>query len=143
MGLLSEAFDHLIIDLPRNWSSWTENVIWGSDRIFVVTSFTVPALRQARFLADAIASKAERGTEVSVIVNKFYEPLLGAGLSRKDAESILETRLCGFVPDCGRTVDEAINRGQALSEVRPGNKIAKKLSQILVSEPKAARAPKP
>jgi pilus assembly protein CpaE len=143
LGLLSEAFDHLIIDLPRNWSSWTENVIWGSDRIFVVTSFTVPALRQARFLADAIASKAERGTEVSVIVNKFYEPLLGAGLSRKDAESILETKLCGFVPDCGRTVDEAINRGQALSEVRPGNKIAKKLSQILVSEPKAARAPKP
>ncbi len=143
LGLLSEAFDHLIIDLPRNWSSWTENVIWGSDRIFVVTSFTVPALRQARFLADAIASKAERGTEVSVIVNKFYEPLLGAGLSRKDAESILETKLCGFVPDCGRTVDEAINRGQALSEVRPGNKIAKKLSQILVSEPKAARAQKP
>ncbi len=60
LGLLSEAFDHLIIDLPRNWSSWTENVIWGSDRIFVVTSFTVPALRQARFSGGRIASKAER-----------------------------------------------------------------------------------
>ncbi len=142
LGLLSEAFDHLIIDLPRNWCAWTDNVIWGSDRIFVVTSFTVPALRQARLLADTIASKAERKTEVSVIVNKYYEPLLGAGLTRKDAESILETRLCGFIPDGGRMVDEAINRGQALSEVRPGNKIAKKLAQILVSEPAAARARK-
>jgi pilus assembly protein CpaE len=143
LGLLSEAFDHLIIDLPRSWSLWTDNVIWGSDRVFVVTSFTVPALRQARFLADSIASKAQKQTEVSIIVNKFYEPLFGAGLSRKDAESILEARLSGFIPDCGRTVDEAINRGQALSEVRPGNKIAKKLSQILVSEPRAPLAQKP
>ncbi len=143
LGLLSEAFDHLIIDLPQNWCAWTENVIWGSDRIFVVTSFTVPALRQARLLADTIASKAERGTEVSVIVNKHYEPLLGAGLSRKDAESILEGRLCGFIPDGGRMVDEAINRGQALSEVRPGNKIAKRLAQILAGELKAAKAQKP
>jgi pilus assembly protein CpaE len=142
LGLLSEAFDHLIIDLPRNWCAWTDNVIWGSDRVFVVTSFTVPALRQARLLADTIASKAERRTGVSVIVNKYYEPLLGAGLTRKDAESILETRLCGFIPDGGRMVDEAINRGQSLSEVRPGNKIAKKLAQILVSEPAAARAQK-
>ncbi len=143
LGLLSESFDHLILDLPRNWCSWTENVIWGSDRIFVVTSFTVPALRQARFLANAIAARTQQQTTVSIIVNKYYEPLLGAGLSRKDAESILETRLCGFIPDCGRMVDEAINRGQALSEMRPGNKIAKKLSQILLSEPRAAKAHRP
>ena len=89
LGLLSEAFDHLIIDLPKKWSPWTDNVIWGSDRIFVVTGFYRPALRHSRFLADAITSKA-RAPAGSVIVNKFHEPLMGAGLTKKDAESILE-----------------------------------------------------
>ncbi len=142
LGLLSEAFDHLIIDLPRNWSAWTDNVIWGSDRVFVVTGFTVPALRHGRFLAEAIASKAGAKTEVSVLVNKFHEPLMGAGLTRKDAESIIGTRLGGVIPNLGSVVDEAINRGMTVSEMRAGNKIRKRLSQVLDRDSRLAVAQK-
>ncbi len=142
LGLLSEAFDHLIVDLPKKWAPWTDNVIWGSDRIFVVTGFTVPALRYSRFLADAISSKAAPKTGVSVIVNKFHEPLMGAGLTKKDAQSILEGRLGGFIPDLGGLADEAINRGMTLSEVRAGNKIGMRLSQILDGDPRQAAANK-
>ncbi len=142
LGLLSEAFDHLIIDLPRNWSPWTDNVIWGSDRVFVVTAFTVPALRQGRFLAEAIAAKADAKTEVSVIVNKFHEPLMGAGLTRKDAESIIGTRLGGFIPNLGSAVDDAINRGMTLSETRAGNKIGKRLLQVLDRDKRLVTAQK-
>jgi pilus assembly protein CpaE len=138
LGHLSEAFDRLIIDLPRHWPQWTDNVVWGSDRIFVVTGFTVPGLRQARFLADAIAAKASPKTDVSVIVNKFQEPLMGGGLARKDALSILGPRLGGFIPHLGGAVDDAINRGMALYETRAGDKIAKRLSRILESGTSAA-----
>jgi pilus assembly protein CpaE len=131
LGLLSESFDHLIIDLPKTWFPWTDNVLWGSDRIFVVSGFTVPGLRHARGLADTVSSKAGSRAEVSVIVNKFYEPLFGAGLSRNDAATILENRLAGFVPDLGRLVDEAVNQGVPLSELRTGNKFEKSLRKIL------------
>ncbi len=143
LGLLSEAFDHLIIDLPKKWAPWTDNIIWGSDRIFVVTGFTVPALRHSRFLADAISSKAAPKTDVSVIVNKFHEPLMGAGLTKKDAQSILEGRLGGFIPNLSGIADEAINRGMTLSEIRAGNKIGKRLSQVLDGNPRLAAAKKP
>ena len=129
LGLLSESFEHLIIDLPKNWHPWTDNVVWGSDRIFVVTGFTIPALRQARFMTDAIAAKASPDAQVSVIVNKFHEPLMGPGLTRKDAEGILATRLGGLIPNVSGIVDDAINRGMPLSELRAGNKIEKKLLQ--------------
>ncbi len=142
LGILSEAFDHLIIDLPKNWSPWTDNVIWGADRIFVVCGFTVPALRHARSLADVIATKASASAEVSVLVNKFHEPFVGVGLGRKDAEAILEARLGGFIPNLGGVVEDAINRGVTLSESRAGNKIAKKLSQILVDDFRAGKAKK-
>jgi pilus assembly protein CpaE len=140
LGLLSEAFDHLIIDLPGNWYPWTDNVIWGSDRIFVVTGFTVPGLRNSRLLADAIAAKVAGNTGVSVIVNKFHEPLIGAGLSRKDAETILENRLGGFIPGLGRIVDDAINEGRSLSESRAGNKIEKRLREILYGSSRSKKA---
>ncbi len=131
LELLSETFRYLIVDLPKSWQLWTDNVLWGSDRVFVVSGFTVPALRYARLLADTIATRAGPMAEVSVIVNKFHEPLIGAGLTRKDAESILEGRLGGYIPDLHGLVDEAINRGLPLSELRAGNKIEKKLSEIV------------
>ncbi len=131
LGLLSECFEHLIIDLPKNWRPWTDNVVWGSDRIFVVTGFTIPALRQARFMVDAVAAKASPEAQVSVIVNRFHKRLIGPGLTRKDAEGILAARLGGFIPNVSGIVDDAINRGIPLSELRAGNKIEKKLLQIL------------
>ncbi len=140
LGLLSESFAHLVIDLPKNWYPWTDNVIWGSDRIFVVASFTIPALRQAHLIADAIAAKASPEAHVSVVVNKFYEPLIGAGLTRKDAKSMLTARLGGFIPDLGGVVNDAINRGIMLSEVRAGNKIEKRLAQILDRDNRIAKA---
>jgi pilus assembly protein CpaE len=134
LGLLSESFEHLVIDLPKTWHPWTDNVVWGSERVFVVASFTIPALRHARRIADAIAAKAALKAQVSVLVNKFYEPIIGAGLTRKDAESVLGARLAGFIPNLGSVVDDAINRGMTLGEMRAGQKIDKRLLPILESE---------
>ncbi len=134
LGLLSKSYDTIVIDLPKNWYPWTDNVIWGSNRIYVVSSFTVPALRQARFVADAIAAKASTTAEVSVVVNKYNRSIFGGGLMRKDAERVLGTRLGGLVPDLGDAVSEAINRGLPLSEVSPGSKLDKRLLEILLAD---------
>jgi pilus assembly protein CpaE len=134
LGLLSKSFDNIVIDLPKNWYPWTDNIIWGSNKVFVVTPFTVPGLRHARFVSDAVAAKAPIDTSVQVIVNRFHEPLFGSGLMRKDAERLLSVRLGGFVPDAGSVVQEAINRGLPLSEVSPSSKLEKKLTEILVPE---------
>ncbi len=140
LGLLSKSFDIVIIDLPKIWFPWTDNVIWGSDKVFVVTPFTVPSLRQTRFVADAITAKAPASTQVSVIVNKYREAMFGSGLQRKDAERILGPWLGGFIPESGGIVTEAINRGLPISEVSSGNKLEKRLAEIIAPvEQRAAR----
>jgi pilus assembly protein CpaE len=138
LGLLSKSFDTIVIDLPKTWYPWTDNVVWGSNNIYIVSSFTVPALRQARFVADAVAAKANATGKVSVIVNKYNQSIFGGGLRRKDVERVLGTRLGGLVPDLGDAVSEAINRGLPLSEVSPGSKLEKQLLNIL-SDVKALR----
>jgi pilus assembly protein CpaE len=134
LGLLSRSFDVLVMDLPKVWFSWTDNVIWGSDKVFIVTPFIVPALRQTRFIADAVAAKTSTAAQVLVIVNKYHEPLFSSGLMRKDAERILGQHLGGFIPEAGDSVTEAINRGVPVSKVGAGNKIEKRLAEILELE---------
>jgi pilus assembly protein CpaE len=64
LGLLTRSFDYVVIDLPKNWYPWMDNVIWGSNHVFVVTNFTVPALRHARYVIDAISAKAVNDPKV-------------------------------------------------------------------------------
>ncbi len=134
LGLLSKSFDTIVIDLPKNWRPWTDNVIWGANKIYVVSAFTVPALRQARFAADAIAAKTNATGEVSVIVNRYNRSLFGGGLTRKDAERVLGDRLRGLVPDLGNAVLEAINRGLPVSEISSGSKLETRLETILLAD---------
>jgi pilus assembly protein CpaE len=132
LGLLSQSFDYLVIDLPKNWYPWTDNVIWGSNQVYVVTNFTVPALKHARYVVDAIKGKGGGEATVSVIVNKYREKLFGTGLVKKDAETLLRDLLGGFVPDVPDVVQEAINRGLPMSEISPGGKVEKALERIIL-----------
>jgi pilus assembly protein CpaE len=131
LGLLSQNFDYLVVDLPKNWYPWTDNVIRGSNHVYVVTGFTVPGLKHARSVVDAIKDKAPGEASVSVIVNKHRETLFGSGLKKKDAEALLREWLGGFVPDVPDLVQDAINRGLPMSEIAPGGKVEKALGRIL------------
>jgi pilus assembly protein CpaE len=132
LGMLSRSFDNVIIDLPKNWYPWMDNVIWGSNNVYIVTNFTVPALRHARYVLDAITAKIVNEAKVAVIVNKYHEALFGSGLRKTDAEQLLRDWLAGFIPDSGSLVQEAINRGMPVSEVSPSSKLEKALKRIVI-----------
>ena len=37
----ADQFERVVIDLPRSWETWTDQVLLGSSRVFVVTDMTV------------------------------------------------------------------------------------------------------
>lgn len=131
LGLLSRSFDNVVIDLPKNWYPWMDNVIWGSNQVYIVTNFTVPALRHSRYLLDAISAKIVDEAQVSVIVNKYHSKLFGSGLKKSDAEQLLRDWLAGFIPDCPDLVQEAINRGLPISAISRSSKLEKALERII------------
>jgi pilus assembly protein CpaE len=131
LGLLSRSFDNVVIDLPKNWYPWMDNVIWGSNQVYIVTNFTVPALRHARYVLDAISAKIVNEAKISVIVNKYHGKLFGSGLKKSDAEQLLRDWLAGFIPDTPDLVQEAINRGLPISAISRSSKLEKALERIL------------
>jgi pilus assembly protein CpaE len=133
LGVASDMFDNMIIDLPAFWQPWTEDVLAGSDRVYVVTEFTVPALRKAYELLGALKGRLDKATPVKVIVNKCRRQLFGrGGLARRDVVELLAGDLGGFVPEDYGLVREAINRGRPLSATSRSNRVSRELHRILV-----------
>jgi pilus assembly protein CpaE len=131
LDLVSSHFNYVVIDMPRTWFSWTDNVLIGSNRLFVVSEMTVPGLKHAKQLIAAISERLGENKRPQVIINRYEQRLFGAGLRRSDIEQALGTDFIAAVPNNYALVREAIDRGVPLDEVKPGNKITAELKRLI------------
>ncbi len=139
LDMVSARFDHVVIDMPRTWFAWTDSVLLGSNRLFIVTEMTVPGVRHAKQLVAAIGERLKGGPQPRVIVNRFEQQWFGSGLRRIDIVQALGDVFGGTVPNRYRLVREAIDRGVPLEEVQPRNHVSVALKKLLfpASEAKA------
>jgi pilus assembly protein CpaE len=123
-----------VIDLPRAWEPWTDQVLLGSNRVFVVTDTTVPGLRLGRRMGAALAQRLPEVTP-RIIVNRFEQRVLfGTGLRRSDVERALEGFFEGTVANNYKLVREAIDRGATLDQVKPASNVSADLKKIVLAD---------
>jgi pilus assembly protein CpaE len=141
LDLVSANFNYVVIDMPRTWFSWTDDVLLGSNRLFVVSEMTVPCLKLAKNLLSAIGERLGEGCRPQVLVNRFEQRVFTPTLKLSDIEKALGAAFGGVIPNNYRVVREAIDRGVPLDEVKPGNNVIAALKKIVV--PHAAKVKKP
>jgi pilus assembly protein CpaE len=134
LDLAVTRFDYVVIDLPRTWFGWTDAVVSGSNKVFVVTETTVPGLKLASNLANAMVAKLGDELKPRVIVNRFEQKMFGSGLKRADLEGALKEKFAGTVSNNYRLVREAIDRGVPLDAVEKGSNVAMDLRKVVVAE---------
>ena len=132
LDLVSSHFDFVIFDMPRTWFSWTDDVLLGSDKLFIVSETTVPGLRQAKQLVEAVRERLGDNPKPQVIINRFVQKLFSPGLRRSDIEHAIGDAFVACVPNNYSLVREAIDRGVPLDEVKPGNKITAQLKDLIL-----------
>ena len=140
LDLVSSHFDYVVFDMPRTWFSWTDSVLLGSNRLFIVSETTVPGLRQAKQLVAAIRERLGDNPKPQVIINRFVQKMFSAGLRRSDIEQTIGDAFLACIPNDYALVREAIDRGVPLEEVKKGNQITIQLKQILLPPPAAKPA---
>ena len=140
LDLVAAHFDNVVIDVPRTWFAWTDSVLVGSNRLFIVTEMTVPGIKHARHLVSVIRDRLADGPKPEVIVNRFEQRLFGPGLRRADIEQALGDTLAVTVPNNFRLVSEAIDRGVPLDEVKAGNNVSAAVKKLLTPPPAKAAA---
>jgi pilus assembly protein CpaE len=134
LDLVSSRFENVVIDLPRSWDEWTDQVLMGSTQVHVVTDMTVPGLRFGRRWASALEARLP-DVKPRVIVNRFEQQLLfGTGLRRTDVERALEGFLEGTVSNNYKLVREAIDRGLTLDEIKAGSNVSSDLRKIIFNQ---------
>jgi pilus assembly protein CpaE len=143
LDMVSSNFDYVVFDMPRTWFSWTDSVLLGSNKVYIVSEMTVPGLRHAKQLVEAIRERLGEGPLPQVIVNRFEQKMFSSGLRKGDIEQVLGDAFAACVPNHYALVREAIDRGIPLDEVKPGNKITLQLKKLLLpqSATKAAGEP--
>jgi pilus assembly protein CpaE len=145
LDLVSSHFEYVVFDMPRTWFSWTDSVLLGSNKLFIVSETTVPALRHAKNLVAAIKERLGDGPHPQVIVNRFQSKMFGAGLRLADLRQVLGDAFSAVIPNDYPLVREAIDRGVPLDEVKPGNKITSELKKLVLAgnDAKASQAKAP
>ncbi len=141
LDLVSSHFDYVVIDMPRTWFSWTDSVLLGSNRPFIVSEMTVPSIRQAKALVAAIRERLGDGPQPRVVVNRFEQRMFDPGLKKTDIEQALGDDFAGTIPNNYRLVREAIDRGVPLDEVKAGNNISAQLKKLMLPQIAKTAAP--
>jgi pilus assembly protein CpaE len=134
LDLVSANFEYVVFDMPRTWFSWTDNVLLGSNKLFIVGQPTVPGLRQTKQLVTAIRDRLGDTVKPRVIINRFAQRMFGPGLRQSDIEKAIGGPLVSCIPNDYALVREAIDRGVTLEEVKPGNKITTQLRKLIFPE---------
>jgi pilus assembly protein CpaE len=137
LDMVSSQFDYVVFDMPRTWFSWTDSVLLGSNKVFIVSEMTVPGLRHAKQLVEAIRERLGDGPQPQVIVNRFEQKMFSSGLRKSDIEQVLGSSFATCIPNHYGLVREAIDRGIPLDEVKPGNKITFELKKLMLPQPVA------
>src|SRR5580658_8388215 len=140
LDLVSSHFDYVVFDMPRTWFSWTDSVLLGSNRLFVVSETTVPGLRQAKQLVDAIRERLGDGPKPQVIINRFVQKMFSSSLRRADIEQAIGDAFLACIPNDYALVREAIDRGVPLEDVKKGNKITLQLKKLIVPQSQSTAA---
>jgi len=140
LDLVSTHFDYVVFDMPRTWFSWTDSVLLGSNKLFIVSEMTVPGLRHAKQLVEAVRERLGDGPTPQVIVNRFVQKLFSSGLRKADIEQVLGEAFAACIPNDYSLVREAIDRGVPLDEIKPGNKISQELKKLILPQTAAKSA---
>ncbi len=140
LDLVSSHFDYVVFDMPRTWFSWTDSVLLGSNKLFIVSETTVPGLRHAKQLVEAIGERLGDGPRPQVLINRFEQKLFSPGLRRADIEQAIGDAFAATIPNHYGLVREAIDRGVPLDEIKPGNKITMQLKKLIFPQDGAGMA---
>jgi pilus assembly protein CpaE len=134
LDLVSAYFDNVVIDMPRTWFPWTETVLLGSNKLYIVAEMTVPCLRHTQRLIQAVYETAGKEVKPNVIVNRFEQRMFDTGIKQADVQEILGEHFVGGISNNYRLVREAVDRGVPLHEIDPNANVVNDLKRIILPE---------
>jgi pilus assembly protein CpaE len=123
-GLLNTMFDYIVVDVERHIDDRTLEVLDLSDRILLVSSLSLPSIRNAKRYFELFGRLDIDETKFELVVNR-HNTKKGGGLRIRDLEGAVGLKISWLVPNDYQVANHSIDAGVPLVSGAPRSKIAK------------------
>ncbi|MCC7266786.1 MAG: hypothetical protein IT546_05520 [Caulobacteraceae bacterium] len=145
LDVACQAYDWVIVDVPRLRQSWTLDVLAGADEVVLVSELTVPALLSARAMAGEIEADLPEAPPPRIVLNRLNKKMFGPAPSLGEAERALQRKADGGVASDWEAASTSVNLGGPVCHHRPKSKLVKDVEALVdrLVEAPSQRAERP
>jgi pilus assembly protein CpaE len=148
----AEAFDSIfdslrssvpciVLDVPHQWTGWTQRTLLSADDILIVASPDLANLRNAKNLFDFLKAARANDHHPYYILNQVGIPKRPE-IKPSDFAKALDDEPAAIIPFDPQIFGTAANNGQMIAEVSANHKIAetfRQLAQIVTGRSEAKK----
>jgi len=125
-----EEYDHVILDLPTNWTNWSLSLVALSDVVFLVAELSVASLRQAKRQLQLLANQDIVGANIHVIANRVEKKMFRT-INLDDAAQALGHSIEFSIHNDYPLVRAAHDQGVLINAIRARSKISADIASML------------
>jgi pilus assembly protein CpaE len=124
---LQRHFDYLVIDAWPFLDDTTLTVLDMADRILLVTTPEMPALREVKLFLELVDMLDYPPSKLLLILNRAMSVF---GIEAVDIEENIRYKIAIHIPSDGQLVTRALNRGVPLVISDPQSQVARSIVQL-------------
>src|SRR5437660_10001534 len=138
---LRKMFDYIIVDSSAHLGEINLEVLDNADRVVVVTSLSIPAIKNTKLALKLFASQSIPPERVVLLLNKSDAH---SEFNKESVEANLRFPIAGQIPNDPKLVINSINRGNPFVTTHPESEISQRIrelvAKLLPTAPAAAEA---
>lgn len=123
---------NIVLDLPHGWTPWMQKALITSDRVMVVSTPEICALRNAATMMVQLKSMRPNDKPPSLVLNQSGMPGRQE-IEPRDVEAVLEMKPEATIPFDAKAISHAAGAGKMLRETGSRRPIRRKIESLATS----------
>src|SRR6266550_1467511 len=137
---LRKMFDYIIVDSSAHLGEINLEVLDHADRVVVVTSLSIPAIKNTKLALKIFDSLSIPPERVVLLLNKSDAH---SEFNKESVEANLRFPIAGQIPNDPKLVINSINRGNPFVTTHPESEISQRIRELVAKVLPAAPAAEP
>jgi pilus assembly protein CpaE len=127
-GELRKMFDYIIVDSSAHLGEINLEVLDHADRVVVVTSLSIPAIKNTKLALKIFDSLSIPPERVVLLLNKSDAH---SEFNKESVEANLRFPIAGQIPNDPKLVINSINRGNPFVTTHPESEISQRIRELV------------
>lgn len=132
LDVACNAFDYVILDMPRHRLPWTGPVLSVVDEVMVVSEMTVPSLHAAADVCRTVNDGRDGRRPARLILNRMMpKKRFRVQFDVQQAERAIECDIQATITSDWESARMGVNLGQPILHVKPKSPLVKDISALV------------